>query len=75
MHAEELPLSGAYPEKFRRDVLRRWKERNIDYVLGDKIVETPSNFPATVKTSKGESIEADIVVRRLCTIFSHNHIA
>ena len=62
VHSGTLPLNDAYPAKFRVDVLRRWKARNIDVVLGDRIDEIPTASPIVIKTANGKSIETDIVV-------------
>ncbi|KAJ7715072.1 hypothetical protein B0H16DRAFT_1435251 [Mycena metata] len=51
-----------YPDKYRIDADKRWKQRNISLVFEDEIEEIPS-FPASgVMTKKGAVIEADLVI-------------
>jgi len=55
-------LVSRYPDKYRVDVDKRWKERNISLILGDEISEIPP-FPAGgVTTRKGTTIDADLVI-------------
>ena len=56
-------LNSVYPEKFRKDVERRLRARNINVILGDAI-EDLTEVVSGVTTKKGKSIpDADLVVR------------
>lgn len=65
VHNQNLPLNDVYPEKFRKDVLKRWKddkERNINFILDDRIDQIPEGEFDSVTTVKGKTIKADLVV-------------
>lgn len=61
VQADSLPLNSTYPDKFRKDVLRRWKERDIKFILGDRIDGQPE--PSTeLRTANGKTLKADLIV-------------
>jgi len=61
VHSQELLMNDAYPEKWRKDVVRRVRARGIELVLGDYVddMDTSSGF---ITTRKGHKITADLVV-------------
>ncbi|KAL5535691.1 hypothetical protein ACEPAF_3785 [Sanghuangporus sanghuang] len=60
--AGSLPLSSAYPEKFRKDVLRRWSKRGVKFILDDRIDDVPEGKFTTIATAKGQKLNADLVL-------------
>ena len=56
-------LNSVYPDKFRKDLERRLRARNVDVVLGDAIEDLTESVSG-VTTKNGKSIlDADLVVR------------
>ena len=63
VHNQKLLLNSVYPDKYRKDIERRLRLRNVDYILGD-VVENPTEGVSGVTTKKGKSLpDADLVVR------------
>ncbi|TFK82196.1 FAD/NAD(P)-binding domain-containing protein [Polyporus arcularius HHB13444] len=63
IHNQSLLLNSVYPDKFRKDIERRVRLRNIDVILGDAI-ENPVEGVAGVTTKNGKSIpDADLVIQ------------
>jgi len=54
-------MNDAYPDKWRKDVVRRVRDRGIELVLGDYVddMDTSSGF---ITTRKGHKIPADLVI-------------
>jgi len=62
VHKEGHLLMPIYPEKYRTDVEKRWRERKISLVLNDEVNAIP-DFPSTgTSTAKGLHIDADLIV-------------
>jgi len=59
VHRGEKLFNNAYPDKFRDDVARRLKSKNITVILGDSI-ENPADLKAP--TQKGASLNADLIL-------------
>ncbi|KAL5495086.1 hypothetical protein ACEPAI_548 [Sanghuangporus weigelae] len=57
-----LPLNSTYPEKFRKDVLRRWSKRGVKFILDDRIDDVPEGKFTTIATTKGQKLNADLVL-------------
>ena len=62
VHADALALNNVYPDRFRKDIERRWKARGIELIFNDRIDQLPSNLTGTVTTTKGKSIVSDLFV-------------
>ncbi|KAI0770726.1 FAD/NAD-P-binding domain-containing protein [Fomes fomentarius] len=74
IHRANLLLNSVYPDKFRKDVERRLRVRNVEVVLDDAI-EDLSETPSGVTTKSGKSIpDADLVVRNLCHCRARTHM-
>ena len=56
-------MNSTYPEKFRKDVLRRWTKRGVKFILEDRIDQVPEGEFTSVTTTKGQKINADVAVR------------
>ena len=63
VHNQNLLLNPVYPDKYRKDIERRLRLRNVDLILGDAL-ENPTEGVAGVTTKNGKSLpDADLVVR------------
>lgn len=62
VHAGDLPLNDTYPEKWRRNLLKRWQERGIDFILDDRIDNIPTEGFTSIQTVKGKTVTADLIV-------------
>ncbi|RDX48829.1 FAD/NAD(P)-binding domain-containing protein [Lentinus brumalis] len=63
IHSQDLLLNSVYPDKYRKDIERRVRIRNIDVILGDAI-ENPVEGVTGVTTKNGKSIpDADLVIQ------------
>lgn len=67
IHGGKLLLNSVYPDKFRKNIERRVRERNIDIVSGDYVDEFPEDGTTVeLKTRNGKTIKGvDLVVRTL----------
>lgn len=65
IHGGKLLLNSVYPDKFRKNIERRVRERNIDIVSGDYVDEFPEDGTTVeLKTRNGKTIKGvDLVVR------------
>lgn len=62
IHHREQLINDTWPEKFRKDVERRWGLRGVTFILGDKL-DVPPEGTVGVTTHKGRHIpDADLVV-------------
>ncbi|EJD03777.1 FAD/NAD-binding domain-containing protein [Fomitiporia mediterranea MF3/22] len=62
VNATPLPLNDTYPEKFRKDVLKRWHKRGVRFLLEDRIDDVPEGEFSSVATKNGQTFEADVVL-------------
>jgi len=63
IHGGDLLLNDVYPVKFRKDIERRVRARNIDIILGDYVDSIPEPGTAGVTTRNGQSLSTvDLVV-------------
>ncbi|KAH8120013.1 FAD/NAD-binding domain-containing protein [Phellopilus nigrolimitatus] len=62
VQAGSLPLNDVYPDRFRKDIERRWHKRGIDFIFNDRVEHFPDQTSGSIKTTNGKIIEADIVV-------------
>jgi len=53
VHGGDLLLNNVYPKRFRRDVERRVRERNIDIILRDYIDAVPEDGTVGLRTRNG----------------------
>ena len=64
MHGDSLLLNPAYPDKFRRNIERRVRNRGINLVLGDYVDTIPEAGVVGLTTRQGQNItDADLAVR------------
>ena len=64
MHGDKALLNSAYPDKFRRNIERRVRDRGINLVLGDYIDAIPEAGVVGLTTRSGQNFaDADLVVR------------
>lgn len=69
VQAEALPLNDVYPDSFRKDVEKRWRSRDIDFIFNDRIDQLPPDMTGTATTVKGKTITADLFVSlQFCVI-------
>lgn len=63
IHSQKLLLSDAYPEKWRRDVERRVRERGVRLVLGDAVQGDFANYTEnSITTRNGTVLTPDLIV-------------
>ncbi|RPD71640.1 FAD/NAD(P)-binding domain-containing protein [Lentinus tigrinus ALCF2SS1-7] len=63
IHKQSLLLNSVYPDKYRKDIERRLRIRNVDLILDDEI-ENPTEGVAGVTTKSGKSLpDADLVIQ------------
>ncbi|KAL1937836.1 hypothetical protein VTO73DRAFT_12856 [Trametes versicolor] len=63
IHHREQLINDTWPEKFRKDVERRWGLRGVTFILGDKL-DVPPEGTVGVTTHKGRHIpDADLVIQ------------
>lgn len=83
VHAGDKLLNAAYPDKFRNRAKADLEAIGISVVLGDRVIDIPdegviggeSGGPASLRTSNGDTIEADLFVRYLPTqLLSHHSL-
>lgn len=69
IHHREQLINDKWPEKFRKDVERRWGLRGVNFLLGDGL-DVPPEGTIGVTTHKGRHIpDADLVVSiALCSL-------
>ncbi|TFK24562.1 FAD/NAD(P)-binding domain-containing protein [Coprinopsis marcescibilis] len=62
VHNQDALLNETYPEKFRRAALVRVQKTGAQVVLDDRLEELEPSESGTVKTKKGKTIQADLVI-------------
>ncbi|PIL35059.1 hypothetical protein GSI_02846 [Ganoderma sinense ZZ0214-1] len=63
VHRDTQLLNSVYPDKWRKDIERRARVRNINLILGDSIEDLSSETVNGVTTANGKSIpDADLLV-------------
>ncbi|KAI0823949.1 FAD/NAD-P-binding domain-containing protein [Trametes gibbosa] len=61
VHHRDQLLNDTWPEKYRKDVERRWEHFGVDFILGDKL-DIPSTGTIGVITHKGKHLpDADLI--------------
>ena len=64
VHRDTQLLNSVYPDKWRKDIERRARARNINLILGDSVEDLSSENVNGITTSSGKTIpDADLVVR------------
>jgi len=59
---EEHLLIPAYPDKYRIDVEKRWRQRKINLILNDLVNNIPEFPSPEILTTGGKRIEADLII-------------
>ncbi|KAJ7246329.1 FAD/NAD(P)-binding domain-containing protein [Mycena haematopus] len=62
VHGDTTLLNSAYPDRFRKGLEKSIRARGVNIILNDFVDEIPAPGPASIKTRKGELIDADLVV-------------
>ncbi|KAJ7161388.1 FAD/NAD(P)-binding domain-containing protein [Mycena crocata] len=62
VHGEDAIMNSTYPANFRKGLEKGLHARGINVILEDFVDEIPPVGPATVKTRKGNVIDADLVI-------------
>lgn len=63
VHSEKQLLNDVYPDKWRQDIERRVRKRNIDLILGDRLDSFPEPGAVGVTTRNGKQLrDADLIV-------------
>ncbi|KAM5540768.1 hypothetical protein V8D89_005412 [Ganoderma adspersum] len=64
VHRDSQLLNNAYPDKWRKDIERRVRARNINLLLGDSIEDLSSENVNGITTTNGKSIpDADLLIK------------
>lgn len=61
-------MNGTYPDKFRKETLKRFEARKVQFILGDRIDEVDVDAANGLRTVKGRTVDADLVVSGICVI-------
>ncbi|KAI0671198.1 FAD/NAD-P-binding domain-containing protein [Trametes maxima] len=62
IHGQNLPINNTYPDKFRKDIETRSRQRGIEFIYNDR-VDTPPEGTVGVTTRGGKHIpDADLVL-------------
>jgi NADH dehydrogenase FAD-containing subunit len=62
VHGDSSLLNPAYPARFRKGMEKSVRARGVKIILDDFVDEIPAPGPASIKTRKGELLDADFVV-------------
>ncbi|CAL1709321.1 unnamed protein product [Somion occarium] len=63
VHSEKQLLNDVYPDKWRQDIERRVRKRNIDLILGDRLDSFPEPGAVGVTTRNGKQLrDADLII-------------
>ncbi|TBU44038.1 FAD/NAD(P)-binding domain-containing protein [Dichomitus squalens] len=64
IHRDSQLLNAVYPAKYRKDIERRVRSRNIELLLGDSIDLPPSENVNGISTRNGKSLpDVDLVIQ------------
>ncbi|TFK21470.1 FAD/NAD(P)-binding domain-containing protein [Coprinopsis marcescibilis] len=62
VHNQDNLLNNTYPERFRQAALARVRKTGTEVILGDRLEELEPSSVGTVRTKKGRTIHADLVI-------------